>query len=137
MPYLLDTNVVSDLVRNPRGRIAERLREVGEDDVFTSVIVVAELRDGAAKKGSPRLSAQLELVLGALKILPFEAPADRVYGEIRSDLERRGQMIGGNDLLIAAHAITAGATLVTDNEREFSRIRDLRSENWLERSPSA
>ncbi len=131
MPYLLDTNIVSDLVRNPRGRSAGRLRELGEDSVFTSVVVAAELRYGAAKKGSPRLSAQLEMVLGALKILPLEAPADVVYGGIRADLERKGQMIGGNDLLIGAHAITAGATLVTDNEREFSRIEDLVVENWL------
>lgn len=129
--YLLDTNIVSDLVRNPRGRAATRLRDVGDDDVFTSVIVAAELRYGAVKKGSPRLSAQLETVLGALAILPLETPADIAYGQIRADLERRGQMIGGNDLLIAAHAVSAGATLVTDNEREFSRVRDLLVENWL------
>jgi tRNA(fMet)-specific endonuclease VapC len=129
--YLLDTNIVSDLVRNPRGPSARRLREVGEGAVFTSVVVAGELRYGAAKKGSPRLSAQLELVLGALKVLPLEIPANVVYGGIRADLERKGQMIGGNDLLIAAHAITAGATLVTDNESEFSRIGDLAIENWL------
>jgi tRNA(fMet)-specific endonuclease VapC len=131
--YLLDTNIVSDLVRNPGGRSAARLREVGDDGVFTSVVVAAELRFGAAKKGSPGLSSQLEVVLGALRIMPLEAPADVTYGEIRADLERRGQMIGGNDLLIAAHAVTAGATLVTDNEREFSRVGGLVIENWLTR----
>lgn len=129
--YLLDTNIVSDLVRNPRGPSADRLREVTEDRVFTSVVVAGELRYGAAKKGSLRLSAQLELVLGALRILPLEAPAEVVYSAIRADLEREGQMIGGNDLLIAAHALTAGATLVTDNERELRCIEGLSVENWL------
>lgn len=131
MPYLLDTNIVSDLVRNPHGRAARRLREVGEPQVCTSIIVVAELRYGATKKGSPRLAAQLEAVLGALEALPFEAPADTIYGQLRTRLERSGEPIGGNDLLIASQAMALGHTLVTDNEREFARIHDLPRENWL------
>ncbi len=131
MRYLLDTNIVSDLVRNPRGRVAERVREVGEDSVYTSLVVASELRYGAVKKGSPRLSAQLESVLRALDVLPLESPADIVYGQLRSDLERAGRVIGGNDLFIAAHAICLGDVLVTGNEREFSRIDDLVIENWL------
>jgi len=78
MRYLLDTNIVSDLVRRPQGRIAEHIRRVGEAQVCTSVIVAAELRYGAAKKGSERLTAQLDAVLEALDILPFETPADAV-----------------------------------------------------------
>jgi len=74
--YLLDTNIVSDLVRNPQGRVTQRIREVGEAQVCTSIIVAAELRYGAAKSGSSRLAVQLEAVLGALEVLPFEAPAD-------------------------------------------------------------
>ena len=105
MRYLLDTNIVSDLVRHPQGRIAEHIRKVGEAQVCTSVIVAAELRYGAAKKGSERLTEQLDAVLGALDILPFEAPADAIYGLIRIRLEQAGQPIGGNDLLIAAHAV--------------------------------
>jgi tRNA(fMet)-specific endonuclease VapC len=131
MRYLLDTNIVSDLVRNPQGRIAERIREVGETQVCTSLIVAAELRYGAVKKGSPRLTAQLEAVLGALEVLPFEAPADAAYGLIRARLERSGRPIGGNDLLIAAHAIALGCAVVTDNEGEFTRIEGLACENWL------
>ena len=131
MRYLLDTNIVADLVRNPQGRVAERVREVGETAVCTSIIVAAELRYGAAKKGSPRLAAQVEAVLGALDVLPFEAPADAAYGRLRARLERAGQPIGANDLLIAAHALALGHALVTANEREFARIEDLRSENWL------
>lgn len=131
MRYLLDTNIVSDLVRNPQGRVAQRIREIGESQVCTSIIVAAELRYGAAKKGSPRLAAQLEAVLDPLDVLPFEAPADAAYGLLRARLEQSGEPIGGNDLLIAAHAVALGNTLVTDNEREFARIRDLPRDNWL------
>ena len=131
MRYLLDTNIVSDLVRNPQGKIAEQIFRVGESKVCTSIIVAAELRYGAEKKQSPRLSAQLDAVLGALDILRFEKPADASYGTIRAQLERAGKPIGANDLLIAAHALTLGYTLVTDNEKEFSRVRHLPLENWL------
>jgi tRNA(fMet)-specific endonuclease VapC len=131
MRYLFDTNVVSDLVRHPQGRIREHIREVGEAQVCTSIIVAAELRYGAAKLGSPRLAKQLEAVLGALDVLPFEVPADTAYGQIRTRLEQIGRPIGGNDLLIAAQAVALGYTIVTDNEGEFARIDGLLRENWL------
>jgi tRNA(fMet)-specific endonuclease VapC len=131
MRYLLDTNAVSDLVRHPQGKIAMRIAELGEGSVCTSIIVAAELRYGAAKKGSERLLAQLVTVLGALEILPFETPADIAYGEIRARLEAAGKPIGGNDMLIASQAISLGLTIVTDNEREFSRVQALRFDNWL------
>jgi tRNA(fMet)-specific endonuclease VapC len=131
MRYLLDTNIVSALVRQPRGAVAERIAEVGEANVCTSIIVAAELRYGAAKKNSARLSAQLELVIQALEVLPFETPADAAYGVIRAQLERGGRVIGGNELLIAAQAFASGCTVVTDNQREFERVEGLRVENWL------
>jgi len=131
MRYLLDTNIVSDLVRNPQGRVAQHIRDVGESRVCTSIIVAAELRYGATKKGSPRLTAQLEAVLSALDVLPFESPADTVYGMLRARLEQAGLPMGGNDLLIAAQAVALGHALVTDNDREFARIDDLPRENWL------
>jgi tRNA(fMet)-specific endonuclease VapC len=131
MRYLLDTNIVSDLVRNPRGKVAEQVLKVGETNVCTSIIVAAELRYGAGKKQSPRLSAQLEAVLGALETLPFEKPADISYGSIRVQLERAGKPIGAKDLLIATQALMLGYTVVTDNEKEFSRVKHLRFENWL------
>jgi len=131
MRYLLDTNIVSDLVRNPAGKVAQRIRTVGEAHVCTSVIVAAELRYGAAKKGSLRLSSQLEAVLGALEVLPFEAPADSAYGLLHTRLEKAGRPIGGNDLLIAAQALALGTTIVTDNEKEFARVEGLRLENWV------
>ena len=129
--YLLDTNIVSDLVRHPQGRIAEYVRKVGEAQVCTSIVVAAELRYGATRKGSPRLARQLEAVLSALDVLPFTAPADTVYGEIRARLEHTGRPIGGNDLLIAAQTMALGYTIVTNNEAEFARIDGLLSENWL------
>jgi tRNA(fMet)-specific endonuclease VapC len=131
MRYLLDANIVSDLVRNPQGRVAERIGKVGEEQVCTSIIVAAELRYGATKSGSARLSGQLEAVLGVLAVLPFETPAEAAYGLLRMRLEQAGRPIGANDLLIAAQTLAMGYTIVTDNEKEFARGRSLRFENWL------
>jgi tRNA(fMet)-specific endonuclease VapC len=131
MRYLLDTNIVSDLFRNPQGKVAQQIRKLGEAQVCTSIIVAAELRYGAAKKGSTRLSSQLEAVLGALEVLPFETPADASYGLLRTRLEQAGTPIGANDLLIAAQALALGYTLITDNEKEFGHVEDFRRENWL------
>ena len=131
MRYLLDSNILSDLVRHPQGRVAEQIRRVGESEVCTSIIVAAELRFGAAKRGSARLTAQLEAVLSALAVVPLEQPADEAYGTILAQLEQAGTPIRGNDLLIAAHAKALGCTMVTDNEREFRRVKELACENWL------
>jgi len=131
MRYLLDTNILSSLIRDPQGRIAERIKVVGDRAICTSIVVAAELRYGAAKKDSPRLTEQVEAVLGVIEILPLELPADEIYGSIRTQLELAGTPIGGNDLIIAAHAITLDLTLVSDNEREFARVAGLRIENWL------
>lgn len=129
--YLLDTNVVSDLIRNPQGRAAARLARAGEENVCTSVIVAAELRFGASRLGSAPLSEKVDALLERLKVIAFEPPADRVYGDIRAQLEKSGKPIGANDMLIAAQALALDLTLVTDNAREFSRIRKLAIENWL------
>ena len=131
MPYLLDTNIVSDLVQHPQGRVAARIAQIGDDKVATSIIVACEMRYGAARKNSPRLFAQLETILGALEIVPLESPTDHHYGELRARLEMVGRPISANDMLIAAHALAIDYTLVTDNVREFSRIKGLRVENWL------
>lgn len=131
--YLLDTNIVSELVRNPQGPVTRRIARVGEDRVCTSIIVVCELRYGAAKKGSERLTQQLELVLETLPVLSLEPPVDRRYGALRADLERRGTPIGPNDLLIAAQALAFGLVLVTDNVQEFKRVTGLEVKNWIER----
>ena len=129
--YMLDTNIISDLIRNPQGKAARRIAKVGEDNVCTSIIVAAELRYGSAKSGSKRLLKAVEDLLGEISVLPFDVPADAEYGGIRSELEAAGKPIGGNDLLIAAHAYATGATIVTANTSEFKRIRGLNVENWF------
>ena len=128
---MLDTNIISDLIKNPQGRAAKRIARVGEDNICTSIIVAAELRYGCAKSGSKRLLKAVDDLLGEIHVLPFEVPADAEYGGIRSELETAGKPIGGNDLLIAAHAYATGATIVTANTDEFKRIRGLNVENWL------
>ena len=127
---MLDTNIVSELIRHPIGQAAQRARAAG-DAVCVSVIVAAELRYGCAKTGSQRLLRRVEEFLAEVPVLPFDVPADGEYGRIRAELEAAGRPIGSNDLLIAAHAYTLGATVVTANIGEFRRIRALKVENWL------
>lgn len=129
--YLLDTNMLSELVRRPAGAVAEQIAIVGEQSVCTSIIVSCELRFGAAKSGSAKLRRRVDAVLSALAVLPLEIPADRHYGRLRAQLARRGMPIGPNDLLIAAHARALGLTVVTANETEFRRVPGLAVENWL------
>lgn len=130
--YLLDTNIVSDLVRHPDGVVRDRIAEVGEETVCISLVVASELRFGAAKRNSKLLSKQVELILSALPVLSLESPVDEHYAEIRVALEKSGNPIGPNDLLIAAHCRALGLTLVTHNLKEFSHVPKLRVENWLE-----
>lgn len=130
--YLLDTNIVSDLVRHPDGIVRDRIAEVGEETVCINLVVAAELRFGTAKRNSKRLSKQAEMILSALPVLSLEAPVDEHYAEIRVALEKAGNPIGPNDLLIAAHCRALGLTLVTHNLKEFSHVPKLRVENWLE-----
>ncbi len=129
--YMLDTNIISDLIRNPQGNAAKKIAKVGDENICTSIIVAAELRYGCAKSGSARLIKAVEDLLGEIDVLSFEAPADAEYGGIRAELEAAGKLIGSNDLLIAAHARASGATMVTANTQEFKRIRGLPVENWL------
>ena len=129
--YMLDTNILSDLIRNPQGRAARRIARVGENNICTSIIVAAELRYGVAKSGSAKLRSAVDDVLGEIDVLPFEVPADADYGEIRAALEAAGTPIGGNDMLIAAHARALGAIVVTANTQEFKRVRGVKVENWV------
>lgn len=130
--YLLDTNAISDAMKNPEGRVAAKLRSISSPDrICTSIVVAAELCYGAAKKGSSVLSERVESFLQAVDVLPLNGDADRYYGSLRAELERRGEPIGANDLFIAAHALATNSVLITGNTREFSRIPGLKVENWL------
>ena len=129
--YLLDTNILSDLIRDPQGPVAQRISATGESMICTSIVVAAELRFGAEKSGSSTLADRIDLLLSALEILPLETPADRHYGAVRQQLARQGTSIGPNDLLIAAQALALDLTVVTANAQEFSRVPGLGVENWL------
>ncbi len=127
---MLDTNVISDLIRDPMGKVADRLELEGESSVCSSIIVASELRYGVAKSGSKELSLRVDAALSAIDILPFDVPADNEYGALRAKLAEKETTIGPNDLLIAAHALSLGLSLVTDNVREFNRVRGLSVVNW-------
>ena len=129
--YLLDTNILSDLMRNPRGTVRLAMDRIPGELVFTSIVVAAEIRFGAAKRGSARLSRQAEIVLAGMTVEPFAPPADQAYADLRCALEAAGTPIGAFDMLIAAHALALDAILVTDNTREFGRVPGLKLENWL------
>lgn len=134
--YLLDTNALSELVRNPDGSVAAtyRVKEKEPESVLlTSIIVSCEVRYGLAKNYSASVEQRANDVLSRILAEPLGAGADDQYAAIRSDLERRGQIIGQNDMLIAAHALALNAILVTDNTREFRHVKGLRVENWLRR----
>lgn len=129
--YMLDTNVLSALMKEPAGALARRIDRLEGDEFCTSIVVACEIRYGAAKKGSARLEAIVDRMLSQIDVLPLDTESDRHYGELRWNLEQDGQPIGPNDLFIAAHARSLGLTLVTGNTREFSRVPGLRVEDWL------
>jgi len=131
MLYMLDTNIVSAIMHDPSGSVATRLQQTSRDERALSIIVAAELRFGIAKRSSKVLARRFEALIAEIPIVPFHAPADKIYAELRAGLEKQGTPVGANDMLIAAHALALGATLVTDNKREFARIKSLKIENWL------
>jgi tRNA(fMet)-specific endonuclease VapC len=130
--YLLDTNICIHIRRRRPPEVLRRFSELGNDEAVLSVVTYGELMYGFSKlsPASPQAIRQMEEFFGLVEILPLPVEAGRSYGELRSLLESRGQTIGNNDLWIAAHAICTELTLVTNNEREFRRIPDLKIENW-------
>ena len=137
MRYLLDTNIVSDLIN--RGRTSPVFAQLDRHRaaICTSLVVVSEIRYGVAKKGSPSLAERADAVLRTIPLCPFDAPTDRHYADIRVSLERQGLPIGPNDLFIAAQCRALGLCLVTANVGEFSRVGELAIENWLSPSDEA
>jgi tRNA(fMet)-specific endonuclease VapC len=132
MAWLLDTNIIIAAVKGVP-TVQARLQTVQAVDVWVSPIVLGELEFGAEKSAFPeRNRAKLQILIDGFPVMTLDAATSRAYGRIRHDLERRGLPIGNNDLWIAAHALALGATLVTDNVREFARIPQLKIENWLE-----
>lgn len=132
--YLLDTNIISELMKHPKGPIFYKIQKIGEEKICTSIIVASELKFGVRKRGSTKLIKRLEVILDAIDVLPFAAPSDFYYAKIRDVLQKKGTPIGANDLLIAANALSLNLTLVTANIKEFERVPDLKVENWLKYS---
>ncbi len=138
--YLLDTNVISHLMRDPTGPAAKRAFAIEARDessamftsvMCTSVIVQCELLFGMARLTSPKWVIQYQRVMSGLEVLPLEPNVATHYAQLRAALERNGTPIGANDSLIAAHALALGATLVTA-DAEFARVPGLRVENWYD-----
>jgi tRNA(fMet)-specific endonuclease VapC len=123
--FLLDTNVIAALAKNPGGVLTEKITAVGQGTICTSIIVACEIHYGLLEKGSVRLTTQVTAILNAIDVLELHGEVAANYGEIRLDLETQGQPIGPNDLIIAAHARTLGLTVVTCNDREFQRVPNL------------
>lgn len=134
--WMLDTNALSELIRDPRGPVMQRLSDVAPDVVCTSIVVACELRFGAQRKGSAVLTERVNALLDAMMVLPLDEPADAHYADIRATLERAGTPIGSHDMLIAAHARSLALTLVTHKLREFQRVPGLKLEDWLAPSPA-
>lgn len=129
--YLLDTNILSVLVRQHDHVLTRRIRQIGENQICTSIVVAAELRYGGRKSGSESLQEAISHVLSVICVLDLDEPTDRCYAELRHELAKEGNMIGPNDLWIAAHALSRGLIVVTANTREFSRVPGLLIENWI------
>jgi len=132
MHYLLDTNILSNLIKYPAAKAAQQVRRLPFGALYTSIIVAGELHYGGRKKKSVMLQQRIAALLTVIPILPLDSACSLIYGQIRCDLESKGTPMGANDLWIAAQALAQGAILVTDNTREFSRVPGgLMLENWL------
>lgn len=131
MRYLLDTDICVFIARQKPLSVADRFKQHRVGDLAMSIINYGELRLGAEKSDHSSIALiKLDLFIQAVPVLAMEPEVARYYSQIRLDLEQRGQIIGTNDLWIAAHCLQLGLTLVTNNEREFRRIPNLPLENW-------
>ncbi|MEO6000000.1 MAG: type II toxin-antitoxin system VapC family toxin [Chitinophagaceae bacterium] len=132
MSYLLDTNICIYLIKKKPTIVFKRLNEISPGQIGFSVISLAELDYGARKSSYPEKNLNaLNQFLIPFEIFEFDYRATAEYGRVRNNLERKGIPIGPLDTLIAAHAKSLNRILVTNNEREFSRVEGLQIENWL------
>ena len=132
MKYMLDTNIIIYAKNNRPELVLKKLRQFKPEDLCISAISVAELEYGAENSSRPEINrAALYVLLSNISVLPFDSNSAYEYGKIRHFLKIRGEMIGSNDLLIAAHAKANNLTLVTNNTNEFERVPDLKIENWI------
>ncbi len=129
--YLLDTNICIYLIRKQSKELLKKIQLHRVTDIAISSVTLAELRYGVEKSSFPEKNSEaLDRFLLPIETLPFDSMAAITYGKIRTDLERSGKLIGSLDMMIAAHALSIEAVLVTNNEKEFTRVKKLRIENW-------
>jgi tRNA(fMet)-specific endonuclease VapC len=134
MTWMLDTCTLIHLIREQDMQLIEKFRSWRADEILVSSITVAEMEYGAAKSARPEQNRDaLYQFLSPLTLVPFDPKAAGEYGLIRASLEKAGKPIGAMDMLIAAHAKSLGAIIVTDNTKEFQRIQGLSIENWIRR----
>ena len=132
MKYLLDTNIVAYIINKRPLEVYTKFKTISKNEIFISSIVVAELWFGVAKSQKREQNKMaLDSFLAPLTIIDFDSVAAKFYAVIRADLENKGMIIGSNDILIAAHALSLGLTLVTNNAKEFERVEGLKIENWV------
>ncbi len=130
---MLDTDICIYIIKRRPELVAHRFRKTPVEELCISAITYAELMNGAKKSAQTEANiAKLTELARELRVLPFDVDAATVYGDVRSRLEQRGEVIGANDLLIAAHALQQGLILVSNNEKEFCRVEGLRMENWAD-----
>ena len=133
MAFLLDTNACSDYFTGRYPKVVARIQSCSPEELRLSVVVVAELRYGADHSAHRRANhARIDALIEEIETLDFDLRAAASYGRLRARLEARGTPIGPNDMLIAAHALSRGLTLVTDNTVEFRRVKGLKVDNWRE-----
>ena len=128
---LLETNICIYIINAKPAAVLQRFQQYKMGEIGLCSVVAAELAFGVAKSGSARNRQALEMFLAPLAILPFAEPAFWAYGDLQAYLERRGTPIGSLDTMIAAHALSQQATLVTNNTRKFAQVPGLRVENWV------
>ncbi|NLD35495.1 MAG: type II toxin-antitoxin system VapC family toxin [Desulfatiglans sp.] len=131
MIYLIDTNICIYLMNQKPFKVIQKFKNTEVGKIGISTITVSELNYGVAKSNNKKQNAQrLEEFLTPFEILPYDEAASKYYGIIRTELESQGKIIGPLDMLIAAHALSKDLILVTNNEKEFLRIKSLKVENW-------
>jgi len=132
MMFLIDTNICIYIMNNHPPEVVQKFRDIGVGNICISSITVSELQYGACKsKQIKKNLKRLEEFLSPFEIVSYDENASKYYGQIRSNLEKQGNVTGPLDMLIAAHALSENLTLITNNEKEFKRVRSLEVENWI------
>ena len=131
MKYLIDTNICIYIMNKRPIEVIHKFKQFDVDEICVSTITVSELQYGVRRSGDRKLNKQrIEEFLSPFEIIAYDEVAADIYGDVRHQLEKAGEPIGPLDLLIAAHALSGNFVLITNNEEEFKRVKNLKIENW-------